>query len=120
MANNLFTKNVTVAAAGTDSTIFCTDGEFSVIGAYIPASFDTGDITFKTSMDDPRTAAGVVNDSPTMALVLDESGNAVELVAGTAARWYNMPPMFQGNFLQLICPTQSAERTITLVYRRID
>lgn len=120
MVNNIYSENITVAASGTDSTIFCTQGEFSVIGAYIPASFDTGDITFKTSMDDPRTAAGAVNTTPTMAAVLDESGNPVELVAGTAARWYNLPPMLQGTFLQLICPTQSAERTITLVARRIS
>lgn len=120
MANVLFTATVTVANGQTDSSIHCTQGEFSVVAVYIPTPFTTGDITFKTSMDALRDTNGVINSSPTMATVLDESGASITLTAGTAGRWYNMPQMFQGNFLQLICPSQGAARTLTLIQRRID
>lgn len=131
--NQLRTASVTIAASGTVSTIWNTNGVGVMVGIIVPAGWDTANITVKGSMssvnasnEHPETATNPFPSNPaigggTFYDMHDTDDGAIITYTVAAGKYFQCHQQVLANYIALVSTaSQSAERVLTIVYRAIE
>jgi len=118
--NYLFTKDVTIASSGTQSTALTLDGAFTLVGFIMPAAFTGTSLTVQQSMDE-RDASNSSWTPTNWYNAYDDGGNAVTFTVSTS-RFINVSQnvLLASRHLRFVSgSTEGAARTITCVFRAV-
>lgn len=128
MDTSIFHKTVTIAAGATGlSSAFspAPDGDFAIVGIFMPSTWTAAAITFQASLDRPALTA--FDSAPGNFLdVYDDSGNEVSITAAASrALMLSQSVLIVGRSFKIRSGTsatpvdQTTTRTLTIAFRKV-